>query len=186
MTARKNKTPEKREARREYQREYRAKPENKARQRRWLQERTPEQRKKYRAYQREYQRKLRATPEGVADAKRRKAKYRAKPETKIKEREYNRKRQKANPARARDYTFKRLHGVTRDKADAMAEAQGNLCAICQQPPSGKKHCGRLHVDHCHETDKIRGMLCSNCNKALGHMKDDPARLQAAIEYLRSN
>lgn len=116
-------------------------------------------------------------------ARKRKKKYRAKSGVKEKEREYMRKWQKANPDKTRANTFVRLHGVTRAEADAMAEAQDNRCAICHQPPTGKGHCARLHVDHCHETDKIRAMLCSNCNKALGHMKDDPERLQAAVDYL---
>ena len=41
----------------------------------------------------------------------------------------------------------------------------------------------LVVDHCHDTNRVRGLLCTNCNVAIGHMKDDVERLRAAISYL---
>jgi hypothetical protein len=43
--------------------------------------------------------------------------------------------------------------------------------------------GDNHVDHCHDTGKVRGVLCFNCNAALGHLKDDSTRLQLLIKYL---
>jgi len=55
------------------------------------------------------------------------------------------------------------------------------CAICGAKKGSKQH--GLHIDHCHETEKIRGLLCSNCNTALGLFKDDINLLQNAIEYL---
>lgn len=62
--------------------------------------------------------------------------------------------------------------------------QNFQCAICQtKKPGGKK---RFHVDHCHETQKIRGLLCNNCNRGLGYFKDDIIRLKQAIIYLKKN
>ena len=58
----------------------------------------------------------------------------------------------------------------------MVEAQGGTCAVCDGKPE--------HVDHDHETGKVRGVLCFNCNQALGNVRDDPAVLQGLIRYLR--
>lgn len=59
------------------------------------------------------------------------------------------------------------------------ESQGGRCAICKQPSEKS-----LHLDHCHETQRLRGLLCRDCNLGLGFFKDDPKRLQEAIDYLR--
>lgn len=63
--------------------------------------------------------------------------------------------------------------------------QNSLCAICNKPetrPFNNK-IRRLAIDHCHITGTIRGLLCANCNTAIGLFKDDKALLLAAIEYL---
>lgn len=57
------------------------------------------------------------------------------------------------------------------------------CEICGDPPSSRF--SQLHVDHCHGKGHFRGLLCNNCNLGLGKFKDDPARLAAAIEYLKT-
>ncbi len=60
--------------------------------------------------------------------------------------------------------------------------QGNACAICGSSTPGGK--GEFHADHNHETSQPRGVLCHNCNVALGNFKDNPEILKAAIEYLK--
>lgn len=65
----------------------------------------------------------------------------------------------------------------------MIEAQGNRCAICGHPPSGKGHCSRLHVDHDKAAGQIRGMLCANCNRGIGLLRDSVSVLAAATLYL---
>jgi Recombination endonuclease VII len=72
--------------------------------------------------------------------------------------------------------LKRKYGLTEAQYDAMLEAQGGMCAICHDRPAA-------HVDHDHETGRVRALLCFNCNGALGHMLDNPGWLLRAIEYL---
>lgn len=76
---------------------------------------------------------------------------------------------------------KRLYDITPEQYEAMLVAQDGRCAICRATEAGGK--GGWHVDHCHDTGKIRGLLCNCCNLMLGHAQDDSARLLAAVEYL---
>ncbi len=64
----------------------------------------------------------------------------------------------------------------------MLAAQGGRCAICGRAESGGKG-GRFSIDHDHAMNEIRGLLCNDCNIALGHLHDDPEVLRRAIEYL---
>lgn len=59
--------------------------------------------------------------------------------------------------------------------------QNGLCAVCRNLHVGRG--SRLHVDHCHETGRVRGLLCGNCNTAIGLLKEDPALFEAAVRYL---
>lgn len=77
--------------------------------------------------------------------------------------------------------LKHFYGMTEEQYAAMFASQGGCCAICQQPSLRT-----LHVDHCHRTGKIRALLCTHCNNALGAMHDDPARLRAAADYLEKH
>ncbi len=80
------------------------------------------------------------------------------------------------------------YGITLADFNAMRESQGGVCAICREKPTKgqTKVCGGLYVDHDHDTGAVRGLLCTNCNQGLGHLKDDVTRLQNAIEYLKSH
>jgi hypothetical protein len=73
-------------------------------------------------------------------------------------------------------------GATLEEYEALLEAQGGVCAICQGPPNGKDP-DIYHIDHDHETGVLRGLLCHSCNTSLGHFRDDVATLRRAIEYL---
>ena len=70
--------------------------------------------------------------------------------------------------------------LTEDQYGIMLKRQNGVCAICKGRSKGE----RLAVDHVHGTEKVRGLLCGPCNRALGLFKDDPVRLAVAIEYLR--
>lgn len=63
----------------------------------------------------------------------------------------------------------------------MAEAQGGKCAICKSAGSGK-----LHVDHCHESGKVRQLLCNTCNGGLGLFKDNPELMRVAAQYVEKH
>jgi hypothetical protein len=76
----------------------------------------------------------------------------------------------------------RRYGLTVEEYKVLLAAQEGICAICGGPPTGMGK--SYHVDHDHETGVVRGLLCSNCNTALGLLGDDPARLAVAINYLR--
>lgn len=85
--------------------------------------------------------------------------------------------------RARINSLKSLYGVTIEHYNEMLNSQNNCCAICLRPASEFKK--RLHIDHCHETGKVRGLLCRGCNLALGIFKDNSSTLRKAAEYLES-
>lgn len=81
------------------------------------------------------------------------------------------------------YYFKRKYGITADEFNAMVAAQENACAICQKNGATERH-RRLSVDHDHQTNKVRELLCDDCNVGLGHFLDDPKLIEVAAAYLR--
>ncbi len=88
---------------------------------------------------------------------------------------------KNNPEVVRKHNLKKYFGLTVQDYDDMYIGQGGCCAICGTHQSRLKL--RLAVDHCHDTGKIRGLLCGSCNTALGLLKDNPDVLYNAIKYL---
>ena len=85
---------------------------------------------------------------------------------------------KKGPADRKSH-LKRKFGLTLEDYDRMLADQGGGCAVCGDPP-GKS---ALHVDHCHESGRVRGLLCFRCNSAIGNLRDDPAIVAAALAYL---
>ena len=87
------------------------------------------------------------------------------------------------PGRNKHYL--RRYGITLSQYNKMFKKQSSICAICKTGTfSGPGE--RLHVDHCHSTGKIRGLLCNSCNMMLGRAKDNIDILESAIEYLSSH
>ena len=75
----------------------------------------------------------------------------------------------------------RMYNFPPELYDQRLAEQGNVCAICgTNTPGGR---GEFHADHNHETNPPRGVLCHNCNVALGNFQDNPEILQSAIDYL---
>ncbi|MFJ9131298.1 endonuclease VII domain-containing protein [Streptomyces sp. NPDC102340] len=79
--------------------------------------------------------------------------------------------------------MRRLYGLAYDRYLAMLEEQEYCCWICRDPFEIRSSNLSPHVDHCHTSSKVRGLLCRACNLALGHFKDDVHRLRAAIQYI---
>jgi len=79
----------------------------------------------------------------------------------------------------RKNVFQKVYGISMADYEAMFERQGGACAICKR--TGVTLC----VDHCHLTGEVRGLLCSQCNSAIGFCSDDPAVLLAAAAYLQA-
>lgn len=103
-----------------------------------------------------------------------------------KDREYQRKYRLKNldALRARSRTYKRLkvYGLTEKAYDELLLAQEFACAVCRQPSPGSKN--DWHIDHCHITGRVRGVLCHHCNQLLANAKDNIKTLNSAIRYLR--
>lgn len=94
----------------------------------------------------------------------------------------DRARNAANPRRLRKNNLKNHYGVTIEQFDAMLAAQGGKCAICPRTEPDGRH-KQWNVDHCHSSGKVRGLLCTQCNKMLGSARDNIETLQSAIHYL---
>ena len=84
----------------------------------------------------------------------------------------------ANLQYSKAYNLKRKFNLTTEEYAQMLEKQGGVCAIC-----GKTCTRALAVDHDHNTGIVRGLLCNNCNRGLGHMQDDIKILENAVRYL---
>jgi hypothetical protein len=76
--------------------------------------------------------------------------------------------------------LKRKYGITPEEKAAMVLSQGG-CGICKTDAPGPSD---WHVDHCHNTGRVRGILCNRCNLMLGHARDNTTTLSAAIDYLQ--
>lgn len=81
--------------------------------------------------------------------------------------------------------LKRIYNLTLDAFDKMLEDQNFKCAVCEGNETHDKH-RVMAVDHCHETGKIRGLLCFKCNSALGNFNDNKQLLINAIKYLEKH
>ena len=98
-----------------------------------------------------------------------------------------------NPIRsrqsARNRQKKLAYGIPHFGYELLLFGQNGRCLICGLLEKDNKIAGStdsLSVDHCHTTMKIRGLLCNQCNRAIGMLKDDPVLLRKAAAYLESN
>lgn len=91
-----------------------------------------------------------------------------------KSREYR----KNNPDAGRDAKFKYKYGIDLVEYTRLFMLQKGKCAICN-----KKYNKKLDVDHCHDTKKVRGLLCRSCNLGIGQFKHSVAIIDSAVKYL---
>jgi hypothetical protein len=80
----------------------------------------------------------------------------------------------------KDNALRAQYGITLDQYERMADEQGGNCRICESALDLGFYTA---VDHDHDTGRVRGLLCSKCNMALGAFKDSAALLERAIDYL---
>ncbi len=96
----------------------------------------------------------------------------------------------ANPRAEKNRNLRKSYGIELSEYEAISASQGGMCAICGGGETSVCHHNKrlrpLAVDHCHTTGKVRGLLCSACNRALGGFKDSPEILRAAIAYLEKH
>jgi len=134
-----------------------------------------------------------ANPEASAAASRRRNEaVKADPERLARYREHHAhwKRQRYRTHRSevrrhhRNSYLRTTYGIEPEEYDRRLAEQGDRCAVCPatEPGRGKKY---FPVDHCHETGRIRGLLCDRCNRAIGLLRDDPDLLETAARYLRA-
>ena len=124
--------------------------------------------------------------------------YRRDPEVKRKTREYNISNREKRNAYSRErnkepkrkswmreynwkYKLKKNYNLTPNDFNNLLTKQRNKCAICLN--IFKKDNRAIHVDHCHKTNKIRGLLCPYCNVGMGNFFDNKNLLNKAIKYL---
>ena len=85
--------------------------------------------------------------------------------------------------RTRWANIMRNYGLCKEDFERILAEQEGKCVICGFEFTEECKSTRPHVDHCHDSGEVRGLLCGNCNAGLGQFKDDTQKLQSAIEYL---
>ena len=92
---------------------------------------------------------------------------------------YDQQWRAAHPGHKRNWDMRTLYGIEPEEYDFLLAVQGGACAICRTSPGS----GVLHVDHDHDTEAIRGLLCGKCNKGIGLLGDSVEGVERALKYL---
>lgn len=101
------------------------------------------------------------------------------------------KRGRTDPEKCLRWHLKRYYGLTLEQYEEAAKRQDDRCGVCRRhrtevQEEGKMNARRLSIDHDHETNTLRGLLCQPCNTALGLLKNNPALLMNAVFYLQAH
>ena len=98
---------------------------------------------------------------------------------------YQKKHRQDNFLHYKDQDLRKFRGISIEEFQAKFDEQGGACANCGKPEKGTRN-GKLrwlNVDHNHTTGQIRGLLCSNCNTALGKLQEDRNIILGLVKYL---
>jgi hypothetical protein len=98
--------------------------------------------------------------------------------------EARRVQSKRHKIRIAKYYLKHKYNISIEEYDRKLYEQNKQCAICGRNNTGHKNQKMMLVDHCHKTGRVRGLLCSKCNRGLGQFDDNPELMLLAVEYLR--
>jgi hypothetical protein len=79
--------------------------------------------------------------------------------------------------------IRREYGLTKEQHEALYEKQNKRCKICSKQIDDMF---KMHIDHCHSTLKVRGLLCNKCNQGLGLFNEDLDLFEKAVNYLKEN
>ena len=93
------------------------------------------------------------------------------------------KRYHDDPARMADLAACRAYGLTMDELTAMREKANGICPACGKSEKEQGHYGKLVIDHCHKTGKVRGLICNKCNTILGLCNDNIDILQGLTQFM---
>ena len=98
-----------------------------------------------------------------------------------------------NPEKAhlssRERNLKHKYGVDLEWYEKQFKKQKYSCAICESKvnkTTGNREFWNFSVDHCHDSGKVRGLLCNNCNRALGLFQDNPKLIRKAADYVETH
>ena len=98
---------------------------------------------------------------------------------------YRDKLKNNEPRRYHEMWVLSKYGLTAQDYEQMLNEQNNRCAICGDEKTSSRFLGKnFCVDHDHATNKVRGLLCHNCNAGLGYLGDSPVKLEKAMQYLK--
>ena len=99
--------------------------------------------------------------------------------------ERNKRCKLKNPDVIRKRLYRQKYGITIEDYNLLIEQQGGCCAICgSTEPKGRGPF--FQVDHCHVTNRVRGLLCGPCNRGIGYLQDNPTVMRRAASYVEAN
>lgn len=108
------------------------------------------------------------------------------PEGKAKRKLEHQRARKKNPELHRWSWLKAKYGLMKHDYEAMLQEQNGRCKICDALPTGLGVGKILEVDHCHKTNRVRGLICRRCNTAIAYLESEPSLLAKMVSYLQVN